>query len=142
MNDEDLIRSVPKEQQGYSIETIEDAIIEFLEYFNIDLNQIERKQLNQYLIQYKDSKQAAAHIAPINENIKIIPNCINKIATIIDEKNAFLLENKTFDQDKNYNDLFTDNIIEAPAIETNTTEENKNRDKKLSNIYEFLENST
>lgn len=141
MNDEDLIRSVPKEQQGSSIETIEDAIIEFLDYFNIDLNQIERKQLNQYLVQYKDSKQAAAHIAPINENIKIIPNCINKIATIIDEKNAFLLENKTFDQDKNYNDLFTDKFIEALAIETNTTEENKNRDKKLSNIYEFLENS-
>lgn len=146
MNDEDFVKSVSKElaESGKesSIRLIADAIVDFLENFNIDLNQIERERLSLYLVHYHDSKKAAAHIVPIKESIKIIPNCINKIANIIDETNTIILENEILDQTKKYNDLFTNTFTEKPEIETNTIEETEYRQKKLSKIHEFLENSS
>jgi hypothetical protein len=146
MNDEDFINSLSKELQGSgresTIRMIADAIVEFLEYFNIDLNQMERERLSLYLVHYHDSRKAAAHIIPIKESIKIIPNCINKIANIIDETSALILENEILDQNKKYNDLFTNTFDEKPVIEDTTIDDTENRRKKLSNIHEFLENST
>ena len=142
MNDKDFLESLKKEydetKHTSSIRIIADAIYEFLEKYFIEFNTLERERLCLYLVHYPESKKAAAHIYPINPSLKKIPNCVQKIAYIIEKSQEKILENDLVEQIDQYNSLFNETMLHKSVIPQKSSEEVKKRNKKISSIQSFI----
>ena len=110
MNDEEFMIELNKEfedkKRESSIRIIAEEVYEFLDKYYIELTTIERERLCLYLVHYRDSIKAAAHIYPINPSLKKIPHCIDKISRIIDDTSQKLLEGELMEQCNRMDQLF------------------------------------
>lgn len=140
MDEDEFLQSLIKEygmkQRKSPIRCIANAIYEFLEEYHIDLNPMKRERLSLYLVHYRDSEKAAAHIYPIHPGLRKIPKCKKKLAQIIDD-----ISDKATDKDlmEDINLELNQALEEKPVIEQN--EFHEVRRKKLSKIKLFNEHN-
>ncbi len=141
MNDKEYLQSLIREygskQRKSNIRSIANAIYEFLEEYHIDLNPMERERLSLYLVHYADSKKAAAHICPIHPGIKKIPECIPKIADIIDEVSDAITDQELRGQNRNFDEELKKTLNQTSSFDAENIIEIKTHRKKLSKIKSF-----
>jgi len=144
-NDDKYLEKLVKEygisRRKSPIRRIANAIYDFLDEYNIDLNPMERERLSLYLVHYKNSKKAASHILPINPGIKKIPNCSKKIAEIIEDITEKVSNNELSEQNQDIDDELKQALERKPIVKEKSTFEIKSRRKKLSKIQSFTSNN-
>lgn len=144
-DDDEYLKKLVKEygisRRKSPIRRISNAIYEFLDEYNIDLNPMERERLSLYLVHYKNSKKAASHIIPINPGLKKIPRCSKKIAEIIDDITEKVSNNELSEQNQDIDDELKQALERKPIVEEKNTFEIKSRRKKLSKIKSFTSNN-
>jgi hypothetical protein len=138
---EKLVKDYGISRRKSPIRRIANAIYAFLDEYHIDLNPMERERLSLYLVHYKDSKKAAAHIIPINPGIKKIPGCTQKIAGIIDEITEKVSNKELSEQGQGIDDELKQALERKPVFEEKSNIEIESRRNKLSKIRSFTENN-
>ena len=140
--DENLIEFLNNEfeekKHESSIRIIAKKIYDFFDKYHIELNPIERERLCLCLINYRDSKKAAAHIFPIKPSLRKIPHCADKIAKIIDDISEKILESEIMEQNEYFDDLLKDSLKKKPFFDVKSRDEIKSRKKKISKIQSFI----
>lgn len=138
---EKLVKEYGISRRKSPIRRIANAIYDLLDEYHIDLNPMERERLSLYLVHYKDSKKAAAHILPIHPGIKKIPCCTKKIAGIIDEITEKVSNKELSEQGKGIDEELKQALERKPIFEEKSTIEVESRRNKLSKIRSFTENN-
>jgi len=142
MDDEEFLISLQKQYDekthDSSIRMIADEIYAFLDQFYIELNPLEQERLCLYLVHYRDSKKAAEHIIHINSSMCKIADGVNKIARIIDEKQALLLEEELVKQSKAVNLGLKEAILDTSFEKKKDAESVQKRKRKISSIQSFI----
>ncbi|MBS3778639.1 MAG: hypothetical protein KGY50_05065 [Candidatus Thermoplasmatota archaeon] len=144
-SDDEYLKSLVKEygisKRKSPIRRIANEIYKFLDQYQIELNPMERERLSLYLVHYKNSKKAAAHIYPIHPGLKRIPKCKKKIAKIIDDVSDKVADNELQKQNQSIDEELTQALDEKPVFEQKDSIEIKTHRKKLSKIKSFNENN-
>ncbi len=138
---EKLVKEYGISRRKSPIRRIANAIYDLLDEYHIDLNPMERERLSLYLVHYKDSKKAAAHIIPIHPGIKKIPCCTQKIAGIIDEITEKVSNKELSEQGQGIDEELKQALERKPIFEEKSTIEVESRRNKLSKIRSFTENN-
>lgn len=144
-DDDEYLKKLVKEygisRRKSPIRRIANAIYDFLDEYNIDLNPMERERLSLYLVHYKDSKKAASHIIPIHPGLKKIPCCSKKIAEIIDDITEKVSNNELSEQNQGIDDELKQALERKPVFEEKTNIETQSRRKKISKIRSFTQDN-
>jgi len=144
-SDEEFLESLVKEygvnKRQSPIRQIANEIYKFLDTYQIDLNPMERERLSLYLVHYKDSRKAAAHIYPIHPGLKKIPNCKEKIAKIIDDTSDKVADDELKKQNKKIDKQLTNSGNTKSVFNRQNSVEIQARTKKLSKIKSFTEHN-
>lgn len=142
MNDEEYMQSLIKRygmrHRKSPIRRIANEIYEFLDEYHIDLNPMERERLSLYLVHYRDSKKAAAHIYPIHPGFRKIPNCKKRIAKIIEKISDKATDDDLKEQSLNIDEELNQTLSDNPEFDTKTIKF-ETRNKRLSKIRSFNE---
>lgn len=144
MDDNEFLQSLIKQygirHRKSPIRRIADEIYSFLDKYHIDLNPMERERLSLYLVHYRDSRKAAAHILPIHPQLRKIPDCKKKLTKIIDDVSDKVADNELKEQSVSIDEELKKTLEEKPVFE-NKKIELESRDNKLSKIRSFNQNN-
>ena len=110
MNDNQFEDSLDKqnisEEHKSEIRMIAGKIIDFIESKGIDLTPLEKERLSLYILHYKNSYKAAAHIYPIKLAFESIPNCVEEMTLIIDRTRVDFIEQEFLRQKEKIKNIF------------------------------------
>jgi hypothetical protein len=144
-SDDEYLKSLVKEygvsKRKSPIRRIANEIYKFLDHYQIELNPMERERLSLYLVHYRNSKKAAAHIYPIHPGLKRIPNCKKKIAKIIDDVSDNVADMELQKQNQSIDEELNQALDTKPVFEQKNSIETKTHRKKLSKIRSFNESN-
>ena len=142
MNDNQFEDSLDKqnisEEHKSEIRMIAGKIIDFIESKGIDLNPLEKERLSLYILHYKNSYKAAAHIYPIKLAFESIPNCVEEMTLIIDKTRVDFIEQEFLRQKEKINKVFLREINKKIDKNDERIRQEKERRRKISTIQNFI----
>ena len=142
MNDNQFEDSLDKqnisEEHKSEIRMIAGKIIDFIESKGIDLNPLEKERLSLYILHYKNSYKAAAHIYPIKLAFESIPNCVEEMTLIIDKTRVDFIEQEFLRQKEKINKVFLREINKKTEKNDKRIHQEKERRRKISTIQNFI----